>query len=95
MVRPGKPNKAASTFASSIIREPLQGDEAILPVTEDAAMYVASPRAILENLLIAADLPAGVWEGRSVMLPGLTVSVEEMLATLEAVGGPEARSRVR
>ncbi|MCR9254806.1 MAG: SDR family oxidoreductase [Alphaproteobacteria bacterium] len=96
VVRPGKPNKAASTFASSIIREPLQGDEALLPVGEDAAMYVASPRRIVENLLIAADLPSAAWgTDRSLMLPGVTVSVADMLATLEAVGGAEARTRVR
>lgn len=95
VVRPGKPNKAASTFASSIIREPLQGHPATCPVSEDAAMYVASPRTIIDNLLHAANIAGERWQtNRSLMLPGLSVSVAEMLETLEAVAGPEARSRV-
>ena len=58
VVRPGKPNKAASTFASSIIREPLAGEEAICPVERDAAMYILSPRRVVEALIHAFELPA-------------------------------------
>ncbi|MGH6915383.1 MAG: D-erythronate dehydrogenase, partial [Geminicoccales bacterium] len=58
VVRPGKPNKAASTFASSIIREPLAGQEAICPVERDAAMYILSPRRVVEALIHAFELPA-------------------------------------
>jgi len=95
VVRPGKPNRAASTFASSIVREPLQGETAVCPVSEEAAMFVASPRTVIENLLRAADLRHDAWGGEtSLMLPGLTVTVSEMLKTLETVGGAAARDRV-
>ena len=57
VVRPGRPNRAASTFASSIIREPLAGQEAICPVARDAAMYILSPRRVVEALIRAFELP--------------------------------------
>ena len=56
VVRPGKPNKAASTFASSIIREPLQGQTAICPVSPESKMFLASPRSIIENVVRAHNL---------------------------------------
>ncbi|QGM21771.1 NAD-dependent epimerase/dehydratase family protein [Spiribacter sp. 2438] len=95
-VRPGRPNAAASSFASSIIREPLQGEEANLPVPEGLAVYLLSPRGVIRNMVHALGIPAaefGAW--RSVMLPGCTVTVAEMLEALERVGGAEARNRVR
>jgi nucleoside-diphosphate-sugar epimerase len=95
VVRPGKPNKAASTFASSIIREPLQGQTAELPVPTDTRMYVMSPGRVVDALVHACTLPAEAWAPyRTLTLPGLTVSVAEMLAALERVGGAEARARV-
>jgi nucleoside-diphosphate-sugar epimerase len=96
VVRPGKPNAAASSFASGIIREPLAGVEAICPVDAGTAMWVLSPAAAIANLLHAHELPAERWAGpRSLSLPGLTVSVHAMLDALAAVGGAAARARVR
>ena len=95
-VRPGRPNAAASSFASSIIREPLQGEDAVLPVAEDLSLYLLSPRAVIRNMVHALGIPGsafGTW--RSVMLPGCTVSVGEMLDALARTGGPDARRRVR
>lgn len=95
-VRPGKPNAAASSFASSIIREPLQGDEAALPVPEDLSVYLLSPRGVVRNLVHALSIPAERFGGsRSLMLPGITVTVAEMLAALERAGGATAQARVR
>ncbi|KAA5605471.1 SDR family oxidoreductase [Roseospira marina] len=96
VVRPGPPNKAASTFASSIIREPLNGESAICPVPEDTGLFVASPRCIVANLLHAASVPAARFgHGRTVMLPGLSVTVAEMIEALRAEAGAEAVARIR
>jgi len=91
VVRPGRPNRAASSFASSILREPLIGEEAHLPVPEDFALWIASPRAATDWLIHAATMdtaPLGL--DRGLNPPGLTVTVREMLAALEAVGGHAA-----
>jgi D-erythronate 2-dehydrogenase len=94
-IRPGKPNGAASGFASGIVREPLAGVAAVLPVPQSTRMWVASPRAITNMLLHAIDLPAAKWGWfRSVNLPGLTVSMQEVLAELEKVAGPAVRALV-
>ncbi|MEQ8394713.1 D-erythronate dehydrogenase [Thalassobaculum sp.] len=96
VVRPGKPNKAASTFASSIIREPLQGQDAVCPVAPETAMWLASPRTIVANTRRAHDLPADAWgPWRAVALPGFTTTVGEMVAALEAIAGPEVAARVK
>ena len=93
-VRPGKPNRAASSFVSSIIREPLQGENAICPVSPDLRLWLSSPATVVANFLLAARLPAtGDW--RSVNLPGISVTVGEMLETLAKAGGQEARDRVQ
>lgn len=95
-VRPGRPNAAASSFASSIIREPLQGETAELPVAETLAVNLLSPRAVIANMVHALGIPAADFgASRSVMLPGCCVQVSEMLAALERAGGPEARARVK
>jgi nucleoside-diphosphate-sugar epimerase len=95
-VRPGTPNGAASGFASGIIREPLAGVEAILPVPEETAMWVASPRAIVAMFLHALELPPGAWGWhRSVNLPGFVVTMTDALATLREVGGEAAARLVR
>lgn len=92
IVRPGRPNKAASSFASSILREPFLGEGAELPVPEDFALFVASPRSAVEWLLHAAGLPsATVGLDRSLNPPGITVTVAEMLAALAAAGGDRRR----
>ena len=96
VVRPGKPNKAASTFASSIIREPLQGDEAICPVAPETEMWLASPRTIVANTRHAHDLDAGAFgPWRTVPLPGFTATVKGMVDALEEVAGAQVAARVK
>jgi len=100
-VRPGRPNRAASSFASGIIREPLSGLDTICPVKPDTSMWVTSPRAAIENLLIGHDVSgeefvkAGFGHMRSVNVPGLTVGVGEMIDALRRVAGDAVASRVR
>ena len=87
VVRPGKPNKAASTFASSIVREPLAGQEAICPVERDAEMYILSPRRVVEALIHAFELPADAFGmTRMLTLPGITASIGAMVDALERGG---------
>lgn len=94
-VRPGRPNSAASSFASGIIREPLQGLQAVLPVPEETRMWLSSPDTAVENLVHAFAIePKRLGGWRVLNLPGVSVTVGEMLDALEAVGGPEARERV-
>jgi D-erythronate 2-dehydrogenase len=96
VVRPGKPNAAASSFASGIIREPLAGVDAICPVEPQTAMYLLSPRCAVASLIHAHELPADRWGARrSLTLPGLTVTVAQMLDALGKVGGSAAVARVR
>jgi nucleoside-diphosphate-sugar epimerase len=91
-IRPGKPNKAASSFVSSILREPLQGQPAICPVAPEMQLWVQSPRRAIANLLRAHDLDPDQWAGpsRVINLPGLTVSVAEMIRALTRAGGDAA-----
>jgi nucleoside-diphosphate-sugar epimerase len=96
VVRPGRPNRAASTFASSIIREPLTGREAVCPVSPDTVMALASPRRIVEALLQARDLPPDAFgANRSLQLPGFSVSVGEMAGAVRRIGGETAYARIR
>jgi nucleoside-diphosphate-sugar epimerase len=96
VVRPGRPNRAASTFASSIIREPLAGQGAVCPVAADTVMALASPRRIVEGLVHALDLPGDAFgASRSLQLPGFSVSVGEMAAALRRAGGDSAYARIR
>jgi D-erythronate 2-dehydrogenase len=95
-VRPGKPNAAASGFLSSIVREPLNGQEAVCPVPPKTLVAVASPKSAIDGLIVAAEAEPAAWGGRTALnLPGLTVTVQEMLDALEKAGGREARERVR
>ncbi|HEX6978985.1 MAG TPA: D-erythronate dehydrogenase [Alphaproteobacteria bacterium] len=95
VVRPGKPNKAASTFASSIIREPLQGQEAICPVRPDNWMPLLSPRKTVEAFIRAHDLPSEAWGwNRSLMLPSLDATVGEMAEAVKRVAGADAYKRI-
>src|SRR5215831_7727467 len=88
VVRPGLPNRAASTFASSIIREPLSGHEAICPVSPETVMALASPRRVVDALLRAHDLPSDAFgASRSLQLPGFSVAVGEMAAAVRRAGG--------
>lgn len=95
-VRPGKPNKAASSFVSSIIREPLQGEEAVCPVPESLALWLASPETITRNLVHAATFDVSIlgnW--RTLNLPGIGVTVQEMLDALLRYSDPDTLARVR
>ena len=88
VVRPGKPNKAASGFFSGIIREPLNGQEALLPVPDDTLHWMASPRAAVGFFLHAAELDtAKITGGRAVTLRGLAVTLAEEIETLRKIGG--------
>jgi D-erythronate 2-dehydrogenase len=95
VVRPGKPNKAASTFASSIIREPLQGDRAVCPVTPGSRMFLASPRSIIENVVRAHNLSEEEWgPSREATLPGFCMTIRAMADALEAVAGKTVVDRI-
>jgi D-erythronate 2-dehydrogenase len=95
VVRPGRPNRAASTFASSMIREPLAGREAVCPVLPDTIMALASPRRVVAGLLHAHDLPADAFTtSRSLQLPGFSVAVGEMAAAVRRAGGDTAYARI-
>jgi nucleoside-diphosphate-sugar epimerase len=95
-VRPGRPNAAASSFASGIIREPLNGEDAICPVGRDARIWVASPRTAIAALITANDLPStALGNRRWINVPGLSVTAGEMADSLERVAGTEVARRVR
>ncbi|MES2537844.1 MAG: D-erythronate dehydrogenase [Pseudomonadota bacterium] len=94
-VRPGKPNKAASSFASGIIREPLNGEKSVCPVSPDLRLWLMSPRRAIDSLIAGHELPAvSLGASRTVNLPGVSVSVGEMVAALEKVAGPEPVSHI-
>ena len=95
-VRPGRPNKAASSFASGIIREPLAGLEAVCPVPPETQLWLLSPRAAVANLVRASqiELPHAD-RGRVINLPGISVSVGEMVDALQRIAGTEVSGRVR
>jgi nucleoside-diphosphate-sugar epimerase len=95
-VRPGKPNAAASSFASGIIREPLNGEDAICPVDAGTRLLLISPRTVIDCLIHGHNLPAAdLGHSRTVNLPGLSVTVDEMVKALERVAGREATARIR
>ena len=95
-IRPGKPNAAASSFASSILREPLNGQETVCPVEPDTALWLISPRFAVDCLLHAFDLPSQKIDARRpINLPGFTVTVGEMIAALERTAGAAALKRIR
>jgi nucleoside-diphosphate-sugar epimerase len=94
-VRPGKPNGAASSFFSGIIREPLAGEPSVCPVSADVSHPVTSPRATVEGLITVFECSREAYGGRTALnLPGLNVTVQEMLDALTRVAGPEVRARV-
>ncbi|KFC66659.1 UDP-glucose 4-epimerase [Devosia sp. LC5] len=95
-VRPGKPNKAASGFFSGIIREPLAGMEAILPVDDSVRHWFASPRAAVGFLLHAAQVDtAPLGQRRNLTMPGLSVTVADQIAALQRVAGSAAAQLIR
>lgn len=89
-VRPGKPNAAASSFLSSIIREPLNGEKAICPVGEAYSHWFSSPRTVIKNIIHAAEINgADLGSDRCIILPGISASVKDMLHALRNVAGQE------
>ena len=96
VVRPGKPNKAASGFFSGIIREPLAGHEAILPVDDSVRHWVASPAAAVGFLLHAATMDTETLGARRCLtMPGLSITIGEMIEALREVAGDEAVALIR
>lgn len=96
VVRPGKPNRAASGFMSAILREPLNGQPAVCPVPRDTKMWILSPERAVDALIHAVELPAAAWHGnRTLNAPGITVSVAEALDALARIAGRETAARVR
>ncbi|HKU86826.1 MAG TPA: D-erythronate dehydrogenase, partial [Casimicrobiaceae bacterium] len=96
VVRPGKPNRAASSFASGIIREPLSGIDAVCPVAPATRLWLQSPRAVVANFIVgheatAEKLPAF----RAINVPGIDVTVAEMVAALRSVAGDAVADRVQ
>jgi nucleoside-diphosphate-sugar epimerase len=95
-VRPGKPNKAASSFASAMIREPLSGADAVCPVPPDTHMWLLSPRTVIDSLVVGHEAPASLFGyTRSVNVPGISVTASEMAESLRRVAGDEVASRIR
>jgi D-erythronate 2-dehydrogenase len=95
-VRPGRPNAAASSFASAIVREPLNGEDAVCPVDPGTRVWLASPDTAIDCLIAGHELPsAALGNCRWVNVPGISVTAGEMVASLERVAGPEVAKRVR
>ena len=96
VVRPGKPNKAASGFFSGIIREPLAGQEALLPVADSVLHWHASPRAAVAFLIHAAGLTREQLGDRiNLTMPGVCCTVGEQIAALKRVAGDKVAARIR
>ena len=95
-IRPGLPNKAASGFFSNILREPLAGKEAILPVSEDVRHWHATPRSAVGFLLHAGTMDlAAVGPRRNLSMPGLSATVGEQIAALKRVAGEKVAARIK
>lgn len=95
-VRPGKPNKAASSFFSGIIREPLSGQEAILPVPRSVLHTHASPRSAVNFLIHAAGIDGeAVGPRRNLTMPGVAVTVGEQIEALQRIAGSDVVKRIR
>jgi len=95
-VRPGKPNAAASSFASGIIREPLDGEAAVCPVTGGTRLWLLSPRQAIACLIAGLELDAAaLGHQRALNLPGISVSVDEMVAALREVAGEAVVKRIQ
>ncbi|QHB17027.1 D-erythronate dehydrogenase [Mannheimia pernigra] len=95
-IRPGKPNKAASSFVSSIIREPLNGEEAVCPVSEELRLWISSPNTVINNFIHALTLPSLPQRSWHVInLPGFTVSVKQMLSDLASIKGEQILQKIR
>lgn len=94
-VRPGRPNAAASSFASGIIREPLNGERAVCPVKDDARMWVLSPDRAIESIIRCVELDrAALGDWPILNLPGLSVSIRDMVDALTEVCGADVAARI-
>ncbi len=95
IVRPGKPNAATSSFASAIIREPLSGVETSCPVETSTRIWVLSPKHAVQNFIHGAALETSkLGINRIITLPGITTSVEELVAALERIAGRDTAAKV-
>lgn len=95
VVRPGKPNRAASSFASGIIREPINGVDTVCPVAPETILWLMSPERAIENLIHGHELRGEQFtQGRVINMPGLSISVREMMEALARVAGREVTQRV-
>jgi nucleoside-diphosphate-sugar epimerase len=95
VVRAGKPNAAASSFASGIIREPLNGVVSYCPVAAGTGVWLLSPQRVVEAFIRACELPSSAWGTRRVVnLPGITASVAQMIGALRKVAGAKVAKRV-
>lgn len=95
-VRPGRPNAALSSFASGIIREPLHGEDAVCPVAPETVLWLLSPSTVVECFITAHNIDAAkIGANRSIILPGLAVSVVEMVDALRRAAGSDAADRVK
>jgi nucleoside-diphosphate-sugar epimerase len=95
-VRPGRPNAAASSFASGIVREPLNGEPATCPVDPATRLWLLSPQTAIECLIAGHEISADALGSRRVVnVPGISITAGEMLASLERVAGPGVARRVR
>ncbi len=96
VVRPGRPNRAASTWVSSLFREPLSGVEVVCPVSRDSVMACLSPRRLVAAIERVHDLPGERFGfSRTVLLPGISATVAEMVEALRRAGGAAAVDRIR
>jgi len=96
VVRPGKPNLAASSFASSIFREPLNGVAVACPVPDTTGIWLLSPRKVVEAFVHAHELASSAWGvNRVVNLPGITATVKEGVEALRRVAGEAVAARVQ
>lgn len=96
VVRPGKANLAASSFASAVIREPLNGVDYVCPVRPETGVWLLSPRRCVEAFIHAHELPASAWpSGRVVNLPGITEPLPKMIEALGRVAGAKVAARVK
>lgn len=94
-IRPGKPNKAASSFMSSIFRDTLQGNISNCPVSRDYAVWHTAPRTVVQNILHTVEVPAEDFGyNRNLNLPGRTDTIGEMIDAMTKVAGAEAGGRI-
>ncbi len=96
VIRPGRPNLAASSFASSILREPLNGEISKCPVADTTGVWLLSPARAVDAFIHAHELPSSAWGSyRVVNLPGITATVREMVDALRRIAGKERAALVQ